>query len=122
VKKARKAEASAKRHREAEKAGLPEPESSEASVSEIEGRVDSHWLNELLEEEEDEEAPSSGGGQRPLGGQRPQGCLGFLGAQREPPTSLLTRAGTKPLRGVRFPQVPKEGRSHWVESQKRPWA
>jgi hypothetical protein len=37
AKKAKKVEASAKRHREAEKAGLPEPESSEASISEIEG-------------------------------------------------------------------------------------
>jgi hypothetical protein len=37
VKKAKKAEASTKHRRKAEKAGLPEPESSETSVSEIEG-------------------------------------------------------------------------------------
>jgi hypothetical protein len=68
AKKAKKPEASAKHRREAEKAGLPEPESSKTSVSEIEGGEDSHWLNELLEEKDDEEEAL--GGQRPLGGRR----------------------------------------------------
>jgi hypothetical protein len=60
AKKARKArcrEASAKRRHEAKKAGLPELESSETSVSKIEGGEDPHWLNKLADEEEDEEIP-----------------------------------------------------------------
>jgi len=62
AKKAKKVEALAKCCREAEKAGLPEPESSETSVLEIEGGGDSHWLNELLEEEEEEVSQSVGVG------------------------------------------------------------
>lgn len=115
VKKAKKAEALAKRRCEAEKAGLLELESSEASVSETEDRVNSHWLNELMDEKEED--PLVGGGRRPsAGGHR------FLGAQRVPPILSLARAETKPPRRVRHPRFPKERRSHRVESLKRPWA
>ena len=116
AKKAKKAEALAKHRRKAEKAGLPKPESSEAIVSEIEGRKDSYWLKELMDDEEEED-PSAGGGLRPLtGGQR------FLGAQRAHLILLLTRARTKPLRRVRHLRVPKEGSSRQAERPKHPWA
>jgi hypothetical protein len=42
AKKAKAVEDLAKRHHEARKAGLPKPESPEASISEEEGREDSH--------------------------------------------------------------------------------
>ena len=72
-KKAKKAEALAKRRHEAEKAGLPEPESSKASVLEIERGEDSHWLNELPEEEEEEVPPTSGRTGAPNGGSQISG-------------------------------------------------
>jgi hypothetical protein len=95
VKKAKKAEDLAKRRREAKKAGLPEPESSEASVLEIEGRKEPHWLNEIMEEEEEEELPI-GGGRRHLAGSHK-----FLGVQRAPAILSLRRVGTKSPRWVR---------------------
>lgn len=58
---------------EAEKAGLPEPESSKASVLEIERGEDSHWLNELPEEEEEEVPPTSGRTGAPNGGSQISG-------------------------------------------------
>lgn len=42
----------AKHRHEAKKAGLPEPESPEASILEGGDLEEPHWLNELLEEEE----------------------------------------------------------------------
>ena len=61
ARKAQRHETSAKNRREAEKAGLPPPDSPEASVSEIEGGGDNtHWLDEL-EVEEDDVIPHAGG-------------------------------------------------------------
>jgi hypothetical protein len=51
VKKAQAREELDKLCRATRKAGLPELESPEASISEGEEREDPHWLNELLEEE-----------------------------------------------------------------------
>jgi len=85
VRKARRAKASAKRCHEAEKAGLPEPESSETLVSEIEGGEDLHWLNELVDEEhKDEEIPPASGGQRPQGVGGPRGVSGSKGREGRP--------------------------------------
>jgi len=47
VRKAQRRETSAKNRCEAEKAGLPPPDSPETSVSEVEGRGGTHWLDEL---------------------------------------------------------------------------
>ena len=44
MRKAQRRETSAKNHREAEKAGLPPPDSPETSVSEIEGEGGQHAL------------------------------------------------------------------------------
>ena len=64
ARKAQRRETSAKNRHEAEKAGLPLPDSLETSVSEIEGGGDNtHWLDEL-EEEEDDVIPLSAGGLR----------------------------------------------------------
>jgi hypothetical protein len=74
-KKAKKAKKAKHRH-EARKAGLPEPESFEASISKGKGGEDSsHWLNELLEEVEELLAD---GGLEALGGgpQVPGGAEG----------------------------------------------
>jgi len=61
ARKAQRREISAKNHREAEKAGVPPPDSPETSVSEIEGGGDNtHWLDELAEE--DDVIPPVGGG------------------------------------------------------------
>jgi len=62
ARKAQRRETSAKNRREAEKAGLPPPDSPETSVSEVEGGGDNtHWLDELVEEEDDVIPPVSGG-------------------------------------------------------------
>ena len=88
-------ETSTKNRREAEKAGLPPPDSPETSVSEVEGGGDTHWLNELAdEEEEDDVIPLSAGGprsrrgRRPEGGRRPPRGLRHWGARESPPTLL----------------------------------
>jgi len=48
ARKAQRREISTKNHREAEKAGLPPPDSPETLVSKIEGGGDNvHWLDEL---------------------------------------------------------------------------
>jgi hypothetical protein len=60
ARKAQRRETSAKNRREAEKAGLPPPDSLETSVSEVEGGGDTHWLDEL--EEEDDVIPPVGRG------------------------------------------------------------
>ena len=115
AKKVRKTEASAKRRCEAEKAGLTELESSEASTSEVEGKEEgSHCLNELADEEEDEEIPLL------VGGRRPQGGLRLQGAQGSPPTlSLMTRR-TGPCEGARFPHISKRGSWRRAEGMRCP--
>ena len=71
---ARHRETSEKNRHAAEKAGLPMPESPETLVSEIEGREEPHWLNELTDEEdEDEEIPPVGGGIEVPEGSRARG-------------------------------------------------
>ena len=61
ARKAQRREISDKNRREAEKAGLPLPDSPETSVSEIEGGGDNaHWLDMLMEE--DDVIPPVGGG------------------------------------------------------------
>jgi len=65
AKKAKAVEDLAKHCREARKAGLPELEIPEASISEGGDLEDSHWLNELLEEEE---SPARGWSEAPGGG------------------------------------------------------
>ena len=53
ARKAQRREISAKNHREAEKAGVPPPDSPETLVSKIEGGGDNvHWLDELVAEED----------------------------------------------------------------------
>ena len=64
----KKAEDLAKHCREVKKEGLPEPKSFEASVLEIEGREDPHWLNKLMDEEEEEVPPVGGESKAPSGG------------------------------------------------------
>ena len=87
-------EISAKNHREAEKAGVPPPDSPETSVSEIEGGGDiTHWLDELEAEEDDVNPPVGGGieipeGSKARGGQRPPRNPKHRGAARPSPTSL----------------------------------
>ena len=87
-------EISAKNHREAEKAGVPPPDSPETSVSEIKGGGDNtHWLDEL-EAEEDDVNPLVGGGieipegSKARGGWRPPRGPKHRGAARPSPTSL----------------------------------
>jgi len=71
VRKAQRREISAKNHREAEKAGVPPPNSPETPVSEIEGGGDNvHWLDELAEE--DDVIPLSAGGLKSQRGRRPE--------------------------------------------------
>ena len=93
ARKAQHREISAKNHREAEKAGLPPPDSPETSVSEIEGGGDNtHWLNEL-EAEEDDVIPLLVGGSRSQRGRRPERGRGpprgpkHRGVDRPSPTS-----------------------------------
>ena len=104
MKKAKKAEASTKHRRKAEKAGLPEPESSETSVSEVEDGDDTHWLNELLdEEEEDEEVPPTGGGtEAPKGSQ-------ILGGVEGAPYNIVGEGGDEAPQGGLVPPDPQEG-------------
>ena len=87
ARKAQRRETANKNRREAEKAGLPMPESPETSVSEIEGEGDTHWLNELADEEEEDEvippvgegiiipegSRARGGSEAPEGSQEPGG-------------------------------------------------
>ena len=61
ARKVQRRETSAKNRRQAEKAGLPPPDSPETSVSEVEGGGGTHWLDEL-EEKEDDVIPLVGGG------------------------------------------------------------
>ena len=98
VKKAKKVEASANRCCEAKKAGLPEPESSETSILEVEGGENSHWLNELLdEEEEDEEVPPASGGTEALGGSQ------ILGGAKAAPYIIVDEGGDETPQGGSVP-------------------
>jgi len=108
AKSARKAqcrEISAKNHREAEKAGLPPPDSPETSVTEIEGRGDNvHWLDEL-EAQENDVIPLLAGGSRsqrcrgPERGRRPPRGPKYLGRTDRPPHHR-GRRGQRPTRGL----------------------
>ena len=85
ARKAQRQEISAKNHCEAEKAGVPPPDSPETSVSEIEGGGDNaHWLDKLAEEdgvippvsggiEIPEGSKTRGGSEAPEGSQVPGG-------------------------------------------------
>ena len=91
ARKAQRREISAKNHHEAEKAGVPPPDSPETSVSEIEGGGDNvHWLDELVVEEDDVIPPVSGGieipeGSRARGGsEAPEGSQAPGGGQTVP--------------------------------------
>ena len=116
ARKAQRREISAKNHREAEKAGLPPPDSPETSVSEIEGGGDNaHWLDEL-EEEEDDVTPLSAGGSRSRRGQRPEGGRRLprgpkhRGADGSPPISSWTTKRTAPHERALSPRVPRRGK------------
>ena len=79
TRKAQRREISAKNHREAEKAGVPLPDSSETSVSEIEGGGDNvHWLDKLVAEEDDV-IPLSAGDRDPGGVEGPRWVGGLRG-------------------------------------------
>jgi len=105
VRKAQRREISAKNHREAEKAGVPPPDSPETSVSEIEhGGDNTHWLDELEAEEDDVNPLSAGGsrsrrGRRLEGGRRPQRGPKHRGAARPSPHHCRQR-GWRPTRGL----------------------
>ena len=80
ARKAQRREISAKNHREAEKAGVPPPDSPETSVSEIEGGGDNvHWLDELVVEEDDVIPPCRRGHRDPGGVEGPRGVGGPRG-------------------------------------------
>lgn len=91
ARKAQRRETSAKNRREAEKAGLPPPDSPETSVSEIEGGGDNtHWLDELEVEEEDVIPPAGGeieipeGSKARGGSEAPEGSQAPGGGQTAP--------------------------------------
>jgi len=107
VRKARRAKASAERCHEAEKAGLPEPESSETLVSEIEGGEDLHWLNELVDEEdEDEEIPLLAGDRGPRGSEVPE-VSQVLGGARVAPYIIVDDEEDGALQGGSVPLDPQ---------------
>jgi len=82
ARKAQRREISAKNHREAEKAGVPPPDSPETLVSEIEGGGDNpHWLDELVEEEDDMIPPVGGGIEIPKGSKAREGSEAPEGSQ-----------------------------------------
>ena len=82
ARKAQHREISAKNHREAEKAGVPPPDSPETLVSEIEGGGDNpHWLDELVEEEDDMIPPVGGGIEIPKGSKAREGSEAPEGSQ-----------------------------------------
>ena len=116
VRKAQRHEISAKNHREAEKAGLPPPDSPETSVSEIEGRGDNaHWLDELEEEEDDVIPPVGGGieipeGSKARGGsEAPEGSQA-PGADGSPPISSWTTKRMVPHERALSPRVLRRGK------------
>jgi len=82
VRKAQSHEISAKNHGEAEKAGLPPPDSPETSVSEVEGGGDNaHWLDELEAEEDDVIPPVGRGIEIPEGSKARGGLEAPEGSQ-----------------------------------------
>ena len=82
ARKAQRHEISAKNHREADKAGVPPPDSPETSVSEIEGGGDNtHWLDELVAEEDDVIPPVGGGIEIPEGSRAREGSEAPEGPQ-----------------------------------------
>jgi len=91
ARKAQRREISAKNHREAEKAGLPPPDSPETSVSEIEGGgYNAHWLDELEAEDDDMIPPVGGGIEIPEG-------LKARGGSEAPEGSQAPGGGPPPI-------------------------
>ena len=119
MKKARKAkrrETYDKNRREAEKVGLPVPESPETSVSEIEGGEELHWLNELADEEDEDEGipplvgePRSQRGRGTKGGsEAPEGSH-VLGGVRVAPYIIVDDVEDGAPQEGSVPPGPQEG-------------
>ena len=114
ARKAQRREISAKNQREAEKAGLPPPDSPETSVSEVEGGGDNaHGLDEL-EAEEDDVIPPVGGGIEILkgskareGSEAPEGSQAPGGGQTVPHLIVDDEDGAS--REGSIPLGPQEG-------------